>query len=128
MQHEATSWHAATHNHRGIHSGSNSMCNMGNCTTRGNTEHWHTKWQQLYGRLQHRALAYKMAATAQYEATVQHAATHNTVAYTVSETVQHEPLYSMLTLAFTVVATEPHEATLWHVPTQYCAVHSGGMK
>ena len=31
-----------------------------------------------------------MAATAQYEATVQHAATHNTVAYTVSETVQHE--------------------------------------
>ena len=69
-----------------------------------------------------------MAATVQCEEPVQHAATHNTVAYTVSETVQHEPLYSMLTLAFTVVATEPHEATLWHVAHNTVQYTVTGMK
>ena len=64
-----------------------------------------------------------MAATVQvvqHKATTQHAATHNSVAYTVAATEQHEPTVwhaaTHNTVAFTVAATVQvvqHEATVW---------------
>ena len=42
---------------------------MSNCTTRGNPEHWHSQWQQLYG------MRHTVARTIQHEETVWHAAT-----------------------------------------------------
>ena len=78
----------------GIHSG----CN---CTTWamacGNTEPWHTKWQPLYNHTIWQNITLREAAK-----------THNTVAYTVAVTVQHEQLYDMRqprTLAYTMAAT-----------------------
>ena len=54
-----------------------------------------------------------MASTVQREATARHEATHNTVAYTLAATVQHEQLHDMqqrITLAYKMAAIVQHEA------------------
>ena len=61
-----------------------------------------------------------MASTVQREATARHAATHNTVEYTVAATVQHGQLYGTWQhrpLAYKMASTIQHEATARHAAT-----------
>ena len=79
---------------------------------------------------QHNTVAYTVAATVQHEATIRHAATHKTVAYTVAATVQHEATVQHAvthnTVAYTVAATVQHEAIVWHAATHNTVTYTVG--